>query len=142
FDALGDTATARVIPRDRLGAIVANAALSYEVRDSSLAQVGPTGFLRSIAPGLTNVVVRDEETGLATTAELDVHQRITSLSLDVDSIELDALRDSVRLSVSGRDRLGTVVLDVSGRTVYSSSNPLVAYVDSSGVIRSLSNGSA
>src|SRR5436190_4134036 len=32
FDALGDTATARVIPRDRLGSIVANAALSYEVR--------------------------------------------------------------------------------------------------------------
>jgi len=140
FDALGDTATARVIPRDRLGSFVADADLSYGLTDSSIAAVSASGQVRSIVPGVAMLIVRDEETGLTTSAAVDIHQRVANLLLGVDSVAMDALQDTVHVSVSGRDRLGALVLDVAGRTTFTSTNLAVVDVDAAGMIRATGNG--
>ena len=59
FDALGDTITPVVTPRDRLGYPVADAVLAYSVSDSSIVEVGAGGRLHSAAPGHVTLSIRD-----------------------------------------------------------------------------------
>jgi len=142
FDALGDTITPAVTPRDRLGYRVADAVLSYEVSDSSVTQLGSGGTLHSAAPGHATLTIRDAETGTATTTDVTVQQRIAALALDVDTLAFDALHDASALAVVGRDRLGALVADASTRTMYRSTDSLVIAVASNGVAHSAGNGSA
>jgi hypothetical protein len=142
FDALGDTSTAAVTPRDRLGYAVAGAGLDYGVSDTSIATVDATGQLHSVRPGTVTLSVRDQETGALTATDVVVQQRIASLVLDRDSLTFDALLDTTALSLVGRDRLGALVADAAARTTYLTSDRGVIDVTTAGVAHSTGNGSA
>jgi hypothetical protein len=142
FDALGDTSTAAVTPRDRLGYAVAGAGLEYSVSDTSIATVDGTGQLHSVRPGTVTLSVRDQETGALTATDVVVQQRIASLVLDRDSLTFDALLDTTAFSLVGRDRLGALVADAAARTTYLTSDRGVIDVTTAGVAHSTGNGSA
>src|SRR5262249_38071967 len=142
FDALGDTITPVITPRDRLGYPVADAVLTAEVSDSNVTYIGAGGKLHSPAPGHATLTIRDAARGTTTTTDVTVHQRIAALALDVDSLAFDALQDTSALRVVGRDRLGALVADAPARTSYLSTDPVVIAVAANGVAHSAGNGSA
>ena len=142
FDALGDTSTAAVTPRDRLGYTVAGAGLDYSVSDTTIATVDGTGQLHSVRPGTVTLSVRDQETGALTATDVVVQQRIASLVLDRDTLTFDALLDTAAFSLVGRDRLGALVADAAARTTYVSTNSGVIEVSPGGATRSVGNGTA
>jgi hypothetical protein len=142
FDALGDTIAPLVTPRDRLGSPVADAGLEYSISDTTVVGIGMDGKLHSVGPGRVQFTVRDPETGTATSTDVVVQQRIATLSLDVDSLTFDALLDTARVRLVGRDRLGAIVADAGERTSYFTTDPLVIGVSPSGAVHSAGNGSA
>jgi hypothetical protein len=142
FDALGDELTPAVTARDRLGFAVANAALVYAISDSTVVHLGPDGRLNSLRPGQVTLSVRDPETGTVTSTDVIVQQRIATLALDADTVAFDALSDTARFSLVGRDRLGALVADAGERTVYVSTDSQVIAVSASGIAQSAGNGAA
>lgn len=142
FDALGDTATAVVVARDRLGSPVVNAQLAYSVSDQNVAEVAPSGQLRALRPGLTTLTIIDVETGVAIGADVTVYQHVVSFDLDVDSARFDALFDASRVSPAAFDRLGAEIQDIAARTSYASTDTLVVRVAADGALQSVGNGDA
>jgi hypothetical protein len=140
FDALGDTLTLSPVARDRLGSIVPGASLTYSVADSGVAAVGSGSQLRSVAPGQTQVVVTDPETGIVGTAVVRVVQRAATIRLALDTASFDALGDTVQAAFSAWDRLGAVIANASA--TYRSTNPSVVAVSADGQASSQNNGSA
>src|SRR6266550_3343456 len=140
FDALGDTLTVDAVGRDRLGSVVAGAALDFSIADARVAALQSGLLLRSVAPGQTMVVVGDPETGIVATAELRVEQRAANLQLTVDTVSFDALGDTIRLAFSARDRLDAPIS--STPVSYSSTDTAVVTVGADGLVRSRDNGGA
>jgi hypothetical protein len=140
FDALGDTLTVTVIARDRLGSVVTDASLTYAVADTSIAAFDSGSQVRSVAPGQTQVVVTDPETGIVGTAVVNVVQRATALRLAAESVSFDALGDTIPVSFSAWDRLGSAIANASAS--YRSTDPAVVAVTPDGLVTSLDNGAA
>jgi hypothetical protein len=144
FDALGDTLTLAAIARDRLGSIVPGASLTYSVADTGVVAFGSGSQLRSVAPGHTQVVVTDRESGIVGTAVVDVVQRPAALRLAVDSVSFDALGDTIPVAFSVLDRLGSPISN-SAATFRSTDVAVIAVsvaLSGDGMATSQDNGSA
>jgi len=129
--ALGDTVRLTATLYDERGqAFTSGAAITWTVRDTTVAVVDASGLVRARGNGSTLVsAVVGRKAGMAT---VEVRQEVASLSLGADSLEL-TVGDSLRLSVVARDANGEVVDDAE--VAWSSSDTTVARVDGMGVVR-------
>jgi len=140
LDALMDTTAITPIAHDSLGSPITDPVLEYDVSDRAVVRFAAARTLEALKPGAAIVTVRDSLTGISTSAPVVVRQRITAIDLTPAEIVFDALADSVRLGVTARDRLGSVV---AGATFdYSISDTTVVALGSGNQLRSIGPGQA
>jgi len=137
FDALGDTAQLGTQVWDSLGAPLANQALTYFSRDTSVAKVGPTGMVTSNGNGSTWVFARAMN-GVSDSLNLVVAQQVVRVMVKRDSVFLHALQAVLPVEAAAVDRLGFPVTAAS--LGYNVLNPAIATVDPTGNIRAIANG--
>jgi len=140
FDALDDTTTLHPVARDSLGFDVLSPTLDLSVTNPQVTRFASGRVLQSVAPGVDSVSVHDSATGISATALAVVHQRIATIGVSPSVIPFDALSDTVAITATPRDRLGTLV---SGRTLeYATSDSTVAVPQSDARVRSAGPGRA
>ena len=137
FDALGDSAQLTSVVSDSFGAPLANQVLTYLSGDTSVAKVDPTGLVRSKGNGSTWIYGRATN-GISDSVGIVVAQQVARLFAKRDSILLDALQAVLPTQVTAVDRLGSPV--AGAWIAYSTRDPSIATVDSSGGVRAVSNG--
>jgi hypothetical protein len=140
FDALGDTIAITATTKDRLGSVVVGPQLDYSVSDSTVTRLEPDGRLRSVGVGSVVLSARDPASGTATTADVVVSQRVTTIVINRDTIAFDALGDSSAIEVDAFDRLGSLV--GSATAAFSSGDTNVVSVTTDGIVRTRGNGTA
>jgi hypothetical protein len=138
FHSLGQTASLAVHLIDDQGLSVKDSlpADSVVVDTVVKVQVGATYTIRSVANGMTPVILR---AGLVVqTVEVVVHQRVASVKLFVGRVSLDALGDTVQLRSTVSDSLGAPLTNqVLG---YSADDTSVVTVGPNGLVTSKGNG--
>jgi uncharacterized protein YjdB len=141
---VGDSATASFAALDASGAALAGRTVAWRGRDLSIARVSTTGVVSGVAAGTTTIDAEvDGVTGSATlvvTQQSSVTPQSSISSVRVtmpDSAALFAGK-TVQATATVIDNLGTVVANTV--LTWSTSNPAVAFVSSTGLITSVSNG--
>jgi hypothetical protein len=139
FDALLDTTALSLVGRDRLGALVADAAArtTYVSTNPGVIDVTPGGATRSVGNG-TALVIAQSADGPADSVRVLVEQRVASIAVSQDTVAFDALRADRGLGAEALDRLGSVV---GGASIsYSVDDAAIARVDTGGLIVAVGNG--
>ena len=99
----------------------------------------PSGLVTGVGPG--TVEISATSSGVTGRADLFVAARVPSVvAVAPDSVALSALDDTVRLIAEVRDQIGRVMPGVA--VAWSSSDPMVAVVDSAGLVTARANGTA
>jgi len=109
FDALLDTTTLHPVAKDSLGSVVPQPALRTQVADTTTVRLIAPFLLRSLRPGATTVQAVDSETGITGTLPVVVQQKVTAIDVGPNPVLFDALKDTVPLTITPRDRLGSPV---------------------------------
>jgi uncharacterized protein YjdB len=138
---LGDSAVATSSAFDVAGNVLTGRPVTWRSRDVSIARVSTTGVVNSVGVGTT--VIEAEVDGITGTATLVVSPPTIAVSVVrvtmTDSSAISAGR-TVQASATVIDNFGSVM---PGQAVtWSSSNPAVATVSSTGLITSVANGTA
>ena len=138
FSALGDTLRLEAEPVDANGHPVEGVAVTWSSGDTGVATVDTSGLVRSVGSG--EAVVTATAGSVSGTAEATVAQVVTAVNMSPELLEFSALADTLRLEAEPVDANGH---DVEGAVVtWSSGDPGVATVDTSGLVRSAGNGKA
>ena len=140
LDALMDTTTVNPVVHDSLGSPIPNAPLAYDVSDREVARLANVRTLEALKPGAALLTVRDSLTGISTSANVVVRQVVTAVALDQSAITFDALGDSLSLSSTAHDRLGSVVPETAFQ--YSVDDTAVVTVDSLNQLHAVGPGQA
>jgi hypothetical protein len=138
FDALGDTVQLTTLVSDSLGTPLTNQVLAYFSADTSVAKVGPSGFVTSRGNGSTWIYTRAAN-GVADSVRMFVAQLVARVVAKRDSILLDALQAVLPVQATAVDRLGAAV--ATAALTYATGAASIATVDASGSIRAIANGS-
>jgi len=136
--AIGDTVRLVAEARDGNGHVVAGAEFAWLSDNESVVTVDAEGLATAAANGSARVTARS---GSQTAdAEVSVEQDVAEVSVSPPLTVLEALDDTVRLSADATDANGHPV----GGTAFAwtSSNALVAVVDSIGLVTAVGNGQA
>jgi hypothetical protein len=137
FDALNDTVPLVLDARDRLGAVVSSAELSFASSDTSVATVSSAGVVRSRHNGSVALVIASAD-GPGDTVAVEVTQRVAAIALGQDSLIFASLNAEQVLAATPVDRLGSAV--ETAMLTFSQDDPALAEVDGSGRVRALANG--
>ena len=138
FAALQDTARLSAQVHDQYGSLMADGAVTWASSDASVASVDASGLVRSVGNG--EAVVAATAGSASGTAEATVAQVVTAVNMSPELLEFSALGDTLRLEAEPVDANGH---DVEGAVVtWSSGDPGVATVDTSGLVRSMGSGEA
>ena len=136
---LGDTLRLVAEARDANGHGVAGAGFSWASSDTTVAVVDGTGLVAGVAVG--EVEVSATSSGVTGRAQLVVVVPApTTVAVTPDTVVLEALGDTVRLTAEVRDQIGRPMPDEV--VTWASSDPQVAPVDSAGLVTALGNGTA
>jgi uncharacterized protein YjdB len=134
---VGESTDIVVALYDEDGGVLTGRAVTFTPSDPSVAFVTADGHVRAHAAGTATVIVRSEGrsavvafTVIEPVRFITVSPRMTTLPVGA-GVQLSA----TLLDVRGRELAGRVV-------TWSSSNPLVATVDASGVVTALKSGAA
>jgi uncharacterized protein YjdB len=134
----GETTTLVPTIRDANGAVVANRAVSWTTSNSAVATVSSSGVVTAVAPGDATITATSEgKSGNAT---------ITVIPVPVGSVVVAPATRSVvagtttTLTATVRDANGTLV--TNRPVAWSTSDPLIATVSSTGVVTGVAPGSA
>jgi hypothetical protein len=129
---VGRTATPRVTVLDASDRVLNGRTLAYRSFDPTIATVDAAGVIRAIAPGVTTV-------------EASRETRSALVQVLVPAVEALTVTPAALTLVSTQSgRLSATVVVAPGRSqrlVYSSSDPAIATVDSTGLVTSLRAGS-
>src|SRR5437588_896186 len=139
LDALGDTVQLTTTVSDSLGTPLANQVLAFNVNDTSVVTVAPSGLVTSNANGATWIPATARN-GAADSVRVVVAQQGARVVVARDSILLDALQAALPIQATSVDRLGSPITTAALK--YATQAPAVATVDSSGTIRAIANGNA
>jgi len=137
YDALGDSTPVTFDARDRLGAAVNSATVSYSSTEPSVVSVDPQGVTRSVGNGSALIIAASSD-GPADTVRLTVAQRVIAIRLDQDSLLFESLHAVRTAGAHPIDRLGAVVLSAS--LSYAVEDSRIAEVDGAGEVRAVANG--
>jgi TolB protein len=136
FTALGDSAQVSVVLRDANGHAIPGAEPAWSSTDTAVVTVNAAGWVLARGNGAARVVATAGES--ADTVVVRVEQVAAGLELS---------RDSVRLAEGGEVRLEALVVDGNGAPIagsgaitWSSTDPGVATVDATGLVRAVRRG--
>ena len=134
---VGDTVRLSAAAFDALDNEVAGASFTWSSGDTLVATVDSTGLATGIATGAVEIT--------ATSSDVEGRARLvvavaapTTVAVTPDSVRLMALGDTIRLSAEVLDQVGR---PMPGAAVeWSSGDPAVASVDSTGLVRAEGSG--
>lgn len=136
--ALRDTVRFSASLLDAAGQPIPTSAVQWITADPTVAVVDAGGLVTAVANGTT--VVSATSTGLSGTATVIVAQVPARISVEPDSVTLDALGDTLRLMAGAEDRNGH---PVAGTTFsWNSSNPSAVAIGANGLVTAVGNGAA
>ena len=138
FSALGDTLRLAAEAVDANGHLVEAATVAWTSGDTAVAVVDSVGLVRSAGNG--EAVVTATADAVSGTAEVTVAQVVSAVKVSPEALEFSALGDTLRLAAEAVDANGHLV--EGAEVTWSSGNPAVATVDTSGLERSAGNGEA
>ncbi len=136
--ALGDTVRYSASLLDAAGQVIPNAAVQWTTADPAVAVVDAGGLVTAVANGTT--AVSATSAGLSGTATVIVAQVVDQISVEPDSVILDALGDTLRLTARAEDRNGNPVVGTTFN--WSSSNASAVAIDANGLVTAVDNGTA
>ena len=137
LSSLGETAQLSAEVRDQNGRAMPGAAVTWTSADPSVASVDASGLVTAVGNGTATVTAASGSASGA--ASVSVEQAVASVSVVPDSVEL-LVGDTVRLSAVAADALGG---EVAGAAfAWSSTDTLVATIDSVGLARGVGSGEA
>ena len=138
LSAIGDTIRLAAQAFDGRGHAVAAVALGWQSSDTSVATVDSVGLVTAVGNGDANVAVT---AGSATSkSAITVKQVVVAIEVAPASETLSAIGDTIRLAAQAFDGRGHAVAAVA--LGWSSSDTLVATVDSTGLVTAVGNGEA
>lgn len=138
FSALGDTHAFAAEPLDALGSPVSGVTVAWMSADTLVATVGTLGTATAVGPGSTTIsAVADTVAG---TAEVTVAQVADSVALSPDTVRLNAIGDTLHVGLAVFDANGALFADPP--VTWTSSDTLVARVDTVGRVVAVANGTA
>ena len=135
--ALGATLQLTVEVFDQNGQPIAGAAVTWTSSNTSVATVDATGLVTATGNGTARVTVTAGS--VSGSVEVTVAQVATGIELS-PSVDTVLVGDSLRLAATAEDANGHVV--AGSRFTWSSSDPSVATVDGSGLVRGFAGGTA
>lgn len=139
FSALGASKTFEATAYDAAGLAVSGAALDWRSLDPSIASVDAGGTVTARSIGFTTILVAAACCpGAADAIEVTVSQMPTAVAVSPASFSLD-VGGSQELSSTLTDANGNLVPEIS--TDWSSADPAIAVVSSSGVASGVAGGS-
>jgi uncharacterized protein YjdB len=133
----GQTVKLTAVGRDGAGNAITGSSFAWTSSNTSVASVDASGLVTGVAPG--NVTVTATAGGKSGTAQVSVTNPIASVTVSPASASVTA-GQSTPLTATAKDA-GGVVLSSRSFT-WSSSNPSVASVNSSGVVSGVTSGTA
>jgi len=135
--AVGDGVRLEAVARGSSGNPISGTAFNWGVSDSSVVTVDAAGLATAVANGSATITATTPD-GVAGSALLTVNQVTFTVEVtgEIDSILKD---DTTRFTAIPRDANGHTV--VSATVTWSSSNPVVAVVNSMGQVRGRARGS-
>ncbi len=135
--AFGDTLWLSAEAVDANGQAVAGAEFAWASGDTLVATVDQHGLVTGISPGEVEVTASSADlTGRAQLAVLAPAP--TAVAISPDTVGFDALGQTARLVAEVRDQAGRAMEDVA--VSWSSGNPMVALVDSTGLVTAAGTG--
>ena len=136
--ALGDTVRYSTSLLDAAGQPIPDAGVQWTTADPTVAVVDAGGLVTAVANGTT--VVSATSAGISGIASVIVAQVAAQISVEPDSVTLDALGDTLRLTARAEDRNGN---HVAGTTFnWSSSNASAVAINANGLVTAVDNGTA
>ncbi|OPJ65071.1 Ig-like domain-containing protein [Clostridium oryzae] len=126
-----DTIAAQVQP-----VTASNKNISWQSGDNSIAKIDEKGVITAVSPGMTTIVARAIDGNYIAFCYVTVYENIDSITLDKSNLQLDVKDPSVKLNATVNP---SSVIDK--KVKWTSSNPMVACVDSDGVVTPVSGGS-
>ena len=136
--AVGDTALFVAEARDGNGHVVADAEFVWSSDDESVVTVDTEGVVTALANGSAQITATSGPT--TASAEVTVDQRVAEVNVSPPPTALEAFGDTVRLSAQAMDANGHAVAETT--FAWASGDPLVAVVDSAGLVTAVGNGAA
>jgi uncharacterized protein YjdB len=128
------TATVRATDMSVMG----GASVTWSSSAPGVASVDTTGLVTAVANGVATVTASSD--GVSGTAAITVSQEAASVVVDPESVSLGALGATAQLSVTVEDANGHPM--VGAALAWSSSDPGVASVDTTGLVTAVGNGRA
>lgn len=135
FDALGGTAVLTVEAYDSGGAAIAEPGLVWTSSDT-LVVTADTAVITSVGNGTADVTAAAD--GVSAVVKATVQQVVVGVGVAPDSVTIDALGDTTRLTGSAVDANGYPVAGPS--LTWESADTLVATVDGAGLVTGVANG--
>ena len=133
----GDTVRAVATVHDAGGSPIPGAGLSWSSANTAVATVSPDGVVRAEGEGTTTVTATSAQ--LSATVDVTVTRTPASITLSPDSVTLEAVGDTVRITAVVRDTNGDVITGAA--VAWSSSDPGIASVDG-GLVTAAALGTA
>jgi len=135
--ALEETARFTAEVRDQNGQVMAGAAVTWASSDASVATVDASGLVTAVANG--NATITAAAGSISGSAGVTVAQVVSAVAVSPPADTLVAFGDTLRLEAEATDANGHAVAGVT-EFEWSSSDTLVAVVDSAGLVTSVGEG--
>jgi|GEM_PF-920371 len=146
LDALGASTTWNVSTVDETGAPAGIGDYSWTLSTTDVVGLSTSGggdaraSIWSIGNGTVTVTATDRATGLSTSRDLVVEQRLAQLVSPTGRRMMEFAGDTLTMAVRPADRLGNAMSNAA--VAWRSNHPAVAQVDDIGVITAVAFGSA
>ncbi len=136
---VGDTLRLSAKATDANGHAVEEAGFAWESGNAAIATVDSTGLVTAVGAG--EVEVTATSSGVTSRAALSVMVPVpTTLTVTPDTMALTALGQSAQFGAEVRDQAGRLVMGAA--VSWTSDDPTVAAVDSTGSVTAVGNGTA
>src|SRR4051812_28793715 len=134
----GETTTATATTKDGSGALLTGRVVTWSTSNNAIATASSDGVITAVSVGTTNVVATSEgRTGITAVTVLPPPVATVSVTLASSAITIGS---TTQASAIIRDANGALL---TGRSLsWSSDNPLVATVNSSGIVSAVGVGTA
>ena len=139
FAAVGNTVRLTAEVRNQAGEVVTNASVGWTSLNLKVAQVDASGLVTGTGSGTT--MIRAHSASAFADARVTVRQVPTGLGISPPRLEFTRIGDNARLVASFTDANDYAIPGATG-AIWSSTDTVVATVDSTGLVTATRNGSA
>ena len=136
--AIGETVQLNATIKDAKDQTVPGATVTWQSSNPSVAEVNSSGLVTARANGTATITATSG--GESTSVTITVAQALSTIAINPASATLVAIGETLQLSTMVKDAKDQII---TGATVgWSSNNPAVAEVNSSGLVTARANGTA